>query len=101
MANFLQKLQVIVRSGGAEAARFQLLRCIVRLVMPQYRLKWYCLDWWRDADFNAYLNRFDEADGLNIELRCLFVGFADQKRCRALEHSALGGIAGHIRDEPE
>lgn len=69
MANFLQKLQVIVRSGGAEAARFQLLRCIVRLVMPQYRLKWYCLDWWRDADFNAYLNRFDEADGLNIDRR--------------------------------
>lgn len=69
LPTFLQKLQVIVRSGGAEAVRFQLLRRLVRLAMPQYRLKWYNLDWWHDADFNAYLSRFGEADGLNIDRR--------------------------------
>lgn len=69
MPNLLQKMREIVRSGGAEAVRFQLLRRLIRLVMPQYRLKWYCLDWWHDADFNAYLARFNEADGLNIDRR--------------------------------
>lgn len=69
MPNLIQKIQVAVRSGGVEAVRFQLLRRLARVVMPGYRLKWYPLDWWHDADFNGYLTRFHEIDGLNIDRR--------------------------------
>lgn len=59
----------ILRSGGADGARFHLLRRFARLVMPHYRLKWPSLDWWSDKDFNSYLASFNETDSLNIDRR--------------------------------
>lgn len=41
-----------------------LSRMAQRLV-PDYRLTWHQLDWWRDPEFNAYLDRFRERHGFN------------------------------------
>lgn len=34
-------------------------------LIPDYRLTWHQLDWWRDAAFNDYLDRFGERSGFN------------------------------------
>jgi len=50
-------------------ARFELLRRLARLLLPQYRFKWPQMEWW-DADwFNAYLDRFGERRGMNTDRR--------------------------------
>ncbi|MDR3347584.1 MAG: hypothetical protein LBN32_03120, partial [Helicobacteraceae bacterium] len=41
------------------------MRIFTDLVFPNYRLTWADWDWWKDKDFNGYLNRFDELNGLN------------------------------------
>jgi O-methyltransferase len=38
-------------------------------LIPDYRLTWCQLDWWRDPDFNAYLDRFGERGGFNTHRR--------------------------------
>lgn len=49
--------------------RFYLLRRIARWLLPEYRFKWPQMAWWQDTDFNAYLRRFGEQDGNNIDRR--------------------------------
>jgi O-methyltransferase len=39
------------------------------VIMPAYRLAWHQLDWWRNRDFNAYLERFGENQSLDIGRR--------------------------------
>jgi O-methyltransferase len=41
------------------------LRAFSKWLFKDYRLTWDRLDWWDDADFNAYLRRFGEEDGFN------------------------------------
>ncbi|MDR2152701.1 MAG: hypothetical protein LBO72_07765 [Helicobacteraceae bacterium] len=41
------------------------LRIFTDLVFPNYRLTWADWDWWKDKNFNDYLNHFDELNGLN------------------------------------
>jgi O-methyltransferase len=40
--------------------RFFMLSWIARILCPDYPMKWPQLDWIHDADFRAYLARFDE-----------------------------------------
>jgi O-methyltransferase len=49
--------------------RFSLLRRLAVRVTPEYRFKWPQNDWWDDAKFNAYLERFDEKQGNNSDRR--------------------------------
>jgi hypothetical protein len=41
------------------------LNAIARSVIPDYRLTWYQLDWWKNQWFNDVLDRFDERSGFN------------------------------------
>lgn len=54
---------------GDDMERFRLLRRAARWLLPNYRLTWPDLTWWSDEDFNAYLRRFGELDGLNTHRR--------------------------------
>jgi len=56
---------MIGRPAEREEGRFAALRLATRVLMPTYRLGWPQLAWWNDAQFNAYLKRFNELDGLN------------------------------------
>jgi O-methyltransferase len=49
--------------------RFLLLIRIGALLCPKYRFKWPQLSWLEQQDFNTYLARFGEANGLNAERR--------------------------------
>jgi O-methyltransferase len=49
----------------SEARKTLALQAFARWLFGDYRLTWPQLDWWHDADFNAYLHRFGELDGLN------------------------------------
>ena len=49
--------------------RFDLLvECAAKLV-PTYRLGWYQVDWWADADFEEFLQKFGEPRSLNAHRR--------------------------------
>ena len=49
--------------------RLRALRIVATWLLPDYRLTWFQYDWWQDADFNAYLDRFGERDGFNSQRR--------------------------------
>jgi O-methyltransferase len=52
---------------GALAVRLRLLRLVGRLLVPSYRFKWPQLDWWGNAEFTRYLDRFRELRTLNTD----------------------------------
>src|SRR5262245_32972847 len=54
---------------GDRQARFRLLQAAAELLYPSYRFVDPRLDWWRDEDFNAYLQRFGEDFALNTHRR--------------------------------
>lgn len=54
---------------GAAMLRFSLLRACARVLVPSYRFKWPQLDWWGDAAFDAYLERFGELRTPNADRR--------------------------------
>lgn len=54
-----------MRAGGSESARFNLLKRLARSLMPEYKLNWHQIEWFKDSDFNSYLAKFDERHGLN------------------------------------
>lgn len=41
------------------------LQAFAQWLFEDYRLTWPQLDWWHDVEFNAYLRKFGEHDGLN------------------------------------
>ncbi len=49
--------------------RLAALNILGQWLMGDYRLSWQHMDWWRDADFNAYLERFGERGGFNTHRR--------------------------------
>jgi O-methyltransferase len=51
----------------ALAPRLRLLRMAGKLLVPSYRFKWPQLDWWKNKEFNHYLNQFDELRALNTD----------------------------------
>lgn len=50
-------------------SRFEILLIIGRWIFPTYRFKWYQMQWWDDAKFNEYLNKFDETQRPNTDRR--------------------------------
>jgi hypothetical protein len=65
MKSFRMIGRVVFQPAAREHARFAALRAAARMLMPSYRLGWPNLAWWQNSRFNAYLQRFDELDGLN------------------------------------
>lgn len=49
--------------------RLSALKMVADRLIPDYRLTWHQMDWWHDAKFNAYLDRFDERDVFNTHRR--------------------------------
>lgn len=49
--------------------RFALMLRLATILTPRLRQHWPDLDWLGDADFDAYLDRFGERDGLNTHRR--------------------------------
>ncbi|HEX4823524.1 MAG TPA: TylF/MycF/NovP-related O-methyltransferase [Candidatus Polarisedimenticolaceae bacterium] len=50
-----------------DASRFQLLTDFGAKVFPKYRFHWPQMDWWNDAEFNAYLAKIGELPSFNTE----------------------------------
>jgi O-methyltransferase len=63
----LRKLPILRATGPL--ARFEMLRSVARLLLPNYRFKWPQMAWWEDAFFNLYLDRFGERAGMNTDRR--------------------------------
>lgn len=49
--------------------RIRALNQLARRLIPDFRLTWPNFDWWKDAEFNAYLDRFGEREGFNTHRR--------------------------------
>jgi hypothetical protein len=49
--------------------RFGLMRRVAGRIFPGYRFEWPHLSWWRDDDFNRYLDHFAEREGFNTARR--------------------------------
>jgi O-methyltransferase len=63
-------MRLVRRKGWSDVnARVAILRGIANWLLPDYRLTWPQMGWWHDADFNAYLERFDERRGFNTHRR--------------------------------
>src|SRR5262245_9474223 len=62
-------LDILTWSASTEADRFRQLIRLSRCILPGYRFTWPSLDWWKNAEFNSYLSRFGELDGLNTHRR--------------------------------
>jgi hypothetical protein len=67
--NILQRLAAARSPEGRNDLRFALMWRIGRWIYPEYRFEWPHLDWWRDEEFNRYLDRFEERDGFNTRRR--------------------------------
>ena len=52
---------------GALGPRLRTLRLIGKALVPSYRFKWPQLEWWKNEEFNRYLDRFGELGGLNTD----------------------------------
>jgi O-methyltransferase len=67
----MNKIQKIIRLLNFKdpLVRFEALRKVAKILMPEYRFKWPQLDWWNDPQFNKYLASFDELDGMNTDRR--------------------------------
>lgn len=52
-----------------EGRRLSVLKSVADRLIPDYRLTWPQMDWWRDEGFNAYLDRFGERRGFNTHRR--------------------------------
>lgn len=63
----MKELARFVRNAlsGSRDRRLEALRAGAHRLVPDYRLTWPQLDWWKNADFNAYLDRVGERDGFN------------------------------------
>lgn len=62
--------QFVIRMiRGGKPLRFDFLRAIGRLILPEYRFKWFHMGWWENKQFNDFLRRFDELKMPNTERR--------------------------------
>lgn len=60
LARFLRSI-----ASSDHGRRVHALRVIADRIIPGYRLTWPQMGWWRDPEFNAYLDRFGERGGFN------------------------------------
>jgi O-methyltransferase len=57
------------KKPGYPLLRFEIVRRLAGLILPQYRFKWPQMAWWDDVFFNDYLKKFNEIDGMNTDRR--------------------------------
>lgn len=50
-------------------SRFYALHSLGQILAPEYRFKWPQMDWWTNQEFNQYLDRFEETNGMNCDRR--------------------------------
>ncbi|MEO6225483.1 MAG: TylF/MycF/NovP-related O-methyltransferase [Sphingomicrobium sp.] len=53
--------------------RLGAVNMVANKLLPDYRLTWSQIDWWHDAEFNAYLDRFNERAGINFNTHRRFM----------------------------
>lgn len=103
------------------SSRFYALRDLGAILTPNYRFKWPQMDWWSDAQFNGYLERFGESDGMNCDRRWMlsqllklvdsvpgdtaecgvFAGASSYLICDANSRATLGEKRHHMFDSFE
>jgi O-methyltransferase len=59
----------IIRGKFDSSARFEILMILGRWIFPEYRFKWFQMDWWSQDTFNNYLKKFDEIGRPNCDRR--------------------------------
>jgi len=57
----------VEKATGKDHLDFRLLAKLKNLLSSEYRMKWPQLDWWKNEEFNNYLEAFDELDGFNTD----------------------------------
>ena len=67
MGKYIRALRKLIT--GEPVARFELMTRLSRIIYPSYRFKWSQMDWWNNKEFNVYLERFDEQNGMNTDRR--------------------------------
>ncbi len=67
LAKYLRALQKLVE--GDQLTRFELMIRVARVIFPPYRFKWPQMGWWDNYEFNQYLERFNEHNGMNTDRR--------------------------------
>jgi len=65
----LQKVTRFYKAARVDRTllRFTILRYAAKLIMPDYRFVWPHMDWWDNAQFNQYLEKFGELGKMNNE----------------------------------
>lgn len=53
--------------NGEPLARFELMKKISNLIFPAYQFKWPQMEWWNNREFNHYLEKFHEKNGMNSD----------------------------------
>jgi O-methyltransferase len=71
-----QRLRRLTSPLFREELRFFVLRAAGKIIMPAYRFSWPSLAWWKDAEFNAFLDLFDERKGQNTDRRWMLFQLA-------------------------
>jgi len=73
MIHFLSSLKLNARAWRAKNKtlfeRFEILRRIASIVVPEYRFKWPQLLWWENKSFFDYAKRYNEDQGNNLDRR--------------------------------
>ena len=73
MRRLAQLLKAVsgTKTGSADTVlyRFEILRLLAGMLLPEYRFKWPQMAWWQSDLFNAYLDRFGERYGNNSDRR--------------------------------
>jgi O-methyltransferase len=62
-------MKALTQTFKDETMRLAIVRRIAKWLLPGYRLQWPQIAWWRDTEFNEYLRRFHELDGMNSDRR--------------------------------
>lgn len=60
LKHLLRLLWGVTRPPRDPLERFKLLVALTGRLVPHYKLDWPHIDWWQDAEFNAFLARFKE-----------------------------------------
>ena len=87
--------------------RLSALGIVANWLLPDYRLTWHQMDWWKDQQFNEYLNRFNERGGFNTHRRWMLWQLlrlisdvpGDTAECGVFEGSSSWLICAAVRSK--
>jgi hypothetical protein len=117
----LKRFLPLLFEDRALAPRLRLLRLAGKILVPSYRFKWPQLDWWGNAEFTRYLQRFGELRTLNTDRKWMlyqllrlvahvpgdtaecgvFQGATSYLICQANKQSRAGTKTHHLFDSFE